>query len=420
MVMRNGERKEERNGKPGETVVCGKEVFSGAAIAVTIKEGIIVRVDELPDVRKDLLSWIGPGLVDLQINGYAGDDFNTIPFARERLHRVTRALWREGVTTYMPTVITNGDEAILQAVSTIAAACDEDAETNAGVAGIHLEGPFLSPEDGPRGAHDRAYVKAPDWELFQRWQEAAGGRIRLVTLSPEWPGACEFIGRCAEAGVGVSIGHTAASPEQIRDAVRAGARMSTHLGNGAHLMLPRHPNYIWEQLALDDLHACVIADGFHLPESVLKVMLRAKRGKAMLVSDAVSLCGMPPGEYANHIGGNVVLTPEGRLHLKENPKLLAGSARMLRHGIAHLARMGIAGLPEAYEMASLRPSRFMGLPSAAGIAPGAPADLILFDWDENRIHIRATYRSGKPVYQHHAFTEVKNEHDDTGNDSIFA
>jgi N-acetylglucosamine-6-phosphate deacetylase len=392
----------ERNGQAAETVVYGKDVFTGALIAVAVSDGHIVRVDEAADVREDQVCWIGPGLVDLQINGFAGDDFNAVPVECGRLHRVTRALWREGVTAYMPTVITNGDEAILQAVSAIAKACDEDAATNAGVAGIHLEGPFLSPEDGPRGAHNRKHVKAPDWDWFQRWQDAAGGRIRIVTLSPEWPGACAFISRCAEAGVEVSIGHTAASPEQIREAVRAGARMSTHLGNGAHLMLPRHPNYIWEQLALDDLHACVIADGFHLPESVLKVMLRAKQGKAMLASDAVYLSGMPPGEYVSHIGGNVVLTPEGRLHLKENPKLLAGSAQMLRHGIAHLVRTGIAGLSEAWEMASLRPAGFLGLASSAGIAPGAPADLVLFDWDGDRISIRTTYRQGQAVYRRNA------------------
>jgi N-acetylglucosamine-6-phosphate deacetylase len=386
------------NGQPTETVICGKDVFTGTAIAITISKGNIMRVDKLPNAQEDNLSWIGPGLVDLQINGYAGDDFNTVPVMYERVHRVTRALWREGVTAYMPTVITNGDEAIFQAVSAIAAACGEDAETDAGVAGIHLEGPFLSPEDGPRGAHDRQYIKAPDWELFQRWQDTACGRIRLVTLSPEWPGAGAFIERCVESGVFVSIGHTAASPEQIRDAVSAGARMSTHLGNGSHLMLPRHPNYIWEQLALDDLHACMIADGFHLPDSVMKVMLRVKQSKAMLVSDAVYLCGMPPGEYENHIGGNVVLTPEGRLYVKENPKLLAGSALMLHHGIARLARTGIAGLSEAWEMASLRPSSFMGLPSSAGIVPGAPADLVLFAWDGNRVCIQTTYRSGEPVY----------------------
>ena len=142
-----------------------------------------------------------------------------------------------------------------------------------------------------------------------------------------------FIEKCAGAGVTVSIGHTGASPEQIREAVKAGATMSTHLGNGAHVQLRRHPNYLWEQLAHDELSACIIADGFHLPDAVMKVFLRVKGPRAMLVSDAVYLSGLAPGTYETHIGGKVVLTPEGRLHLAGNPDLLAGATETLAGGV---------------------------------------------------------------------------------------
>jgi N-acetylglucosamine-6-phosphate deacetylase len=308
-----------------------------------------------------------------------------------------RAIWRDGVTSCFPTVITNAPDAITAAMRTIAVACDRDPVTARGVAGVHLEGPFISPDDGARGAHPREYVRPPDWDLFRRWQEAAGGRIRILTMSPEWPGSAGFIARCAESGVTVSIGHTSATSEQIRDAVRAGARMSTHLGNAAHLMLPRHPNYLWEQLAQDELWTCVIADGFHLPDQVLKVVIRVKGERAMLVSDAVSLSGMPPGAYATPVGGRVVLTAQGRLHLAENDKLLAGSAQMLIRGIEHLIRSGLAGLAQAWDMASVRPAGFMGLPAAAGLTAGAPADLVLLRRQENLLRLEQTYKAGEAV-----------------------
>jgi N-acetylglucosamine-6-phosphate deacetylase len=339
-----------------------------------------------------------PGLVDLQINGFAGLDFNTLPVPDDLPGRVTRALWREGVTSYLATVITNAPDAIEACVRAIAKGCAADADAAAGIAGIHLEGPFISGEDGPRGAHDRRFVRPPDWKLLERWQKAAEGRIRFVTLSPEYPESSDFIRRCVAAGIAVSIGHTAATPEAIRDAVAAGATFSTHLGNGCHLTLPRHPNYLWEQLAQEPLYACVIADGFHLPDAVLKVILRVKGDRTLVTSDAVYLSGLPAGAYTTHIGGRVVLTPEGRLHLEDNPKLLAGSAQMIVRGVEHLVRRGLAPLPEAWDMASVRPAAAMGLPAGKGLRAGAPADLVLFDRKGDSVTVLETWKSGRRVY----------------------
>ncbi|WP_028549647.1 N-acetylglucosamine-6-phosphate deacetylase [Paenibacillus sp. UNC451MF] len=390
------------------TTVEGIHYRTKEPVTIHIEHGRIKDIQPTASKHnKDLLPWVAPGLVDLQINGYFGSDFNTIPIAEGSVERATRELWKEGVTSYYPTVITNGDEEIEQALKSIAAACEGDPASHAGVAGIHLEGPFISPEDGPRGAHDKSYAKAPSWPLFQRWQEAAQGRIKIITLSPEWPGSIEFIENCVDQGVTVSIGHTSASAEQIEAAVKAGARMSTHLGNGAHLMLPRHPNYIWEQLSQDALTACIIADGFHLPESVLKVILRTKGERALLVSDAVYLSGMAPGMYDNHIGGRVVLTPEGRLHLAENPGLLAGSVQLLPWGISHLVKCGMAALEEAWDMASVRPSAFMKLPSQNGLAVGSPADLVLFEQKNHSIAIVQTYKQGQRVF--HSIASTKEE-----------
>src|SRR5262249_50270568 len=147
-----------------------------------------------------------------------------------------------------PTLITNSFEALAHGFGTLAKACDSDSALNRALPCFHLEGPYISPEDGPRGAHPRAHVRTPKWDEFQRWQEAAGGRIRLVTLAPEQEGALPFIEKLTEREILVAIGHTAATGPQIRAAIKAGAKLSTHLGNGSHAMLPRHDNYIWEQL----------------------------------------------------------------------------------------------------------------------------------------------------------------------------
>ncbi len=380
---------------------------TGQLISISVEHGIITSIDTInsdtsgsdEDFDQAELFTIAPGLVDLQINGYAGMDFNLVPIAEGLISNVISRLGQEGVTSCYPTVITNGAAEIFNAMESIAKACEADATTNHGIAGIHLEGPFISPEDGARGAHNLAFVRAPDWDWFCRWQAASGGRIKIVTLSPEWPDSADFISRCVESGVVVSIGHTSATAEQIQQAVAAGARLSTHLGNGAHLMLPRHPNYIWEQLAQDELWSCVIADGFHLPDQLLKVVMKVKGKQAMLVSDAVSLSGLPPGIYDAPVGGKVVLTQEGRLHLAENERILAGSAQMLLWGIEHMVNHGLASLADAWDMASIRPASFMQLPCAAGLVPGAPADFVLFHKKDKRIKLEQTYKAGQLVYQ---------------------
>lgn len=376
--------------------MIGKHYRTGLPIEVEVREGRITSVTELempPPV--DCLPWLAPGLVDLQVNGGWGLDLNTAPLCSDTVLQLTRKLQRQGVTSYCPTLITNSSVRLADAASVIAKAVRLNRDAAEGIVGIHLEGPFLSPEDGPRGAHPRQHIVPPDWEALSRWQDAADGLIRIITLSPEWPGAASFIARCCESGILVSIGHTAATPEQIREAVSAGAVMSTHLGNGAHLMLPRHPNYLWEQLAADELYGCMIADGHHLPLSVLAVILRMKRNRAILVSDAVSLSGMPPGSYHLHIGGDVVLTAEGRLHLAGKPELLAGSAMMLPDQVGYLVKAGLSGLPDAWNCASVHPARLLGLEQAAGLAIGAPADIVSFNMDDGKLSVLQCWKNGQ-------------------------
>jgi N-acetylglucosamine-6-phosphate deacetylase len=346
-------------------------------VDVRMQSGIITDIQKRKQAPGETLPFIGPGLVDMQVNGFAGVDFNNAALTVEGVITITRSLLQLGVTTFYPTVITNADETIRTILRTIDRACETSPLVASCIGGVHLEGPFISPEEGPLGAHPKAHVKPPDWSLLTSFMEASGGRIRLITLSPEWPGSADFIRQCVAYGLLVAIGHTAANPAQIQEAIDAGARLSTHLGNASHQHLPRHPNYIWEQLAQDELAASVIADGFHLPPSVLKVIFRMKAEKAILISDSVSLGGMPAGNYQSPVGGEVVLTDQGKLHLAGKPTVLAGSAQPLLWGINQVVRLQLASLTQAWEMASVNPTRLLNLPQQGGLTIGAPADLVL-------------------------------------------
>lgn len=375
--------------------IIGKDYRNAQPVRIEISGDKITGIHPYQPGREERLSFVAPGLWDLQVNGYAGVDFNGPPVLPDEALRLTRSLWKQGVTSFFPTVITHTPDRITASLKAICRAMHRHGDVDRSVAGIHLEGPFISPEDGPRGAHDKQHVRPPDTELFFRWQEAAEGKIRIITLSPEWPGSPEFIARCVSTGVKVSIGHTAASPVQIRDAIAAGATMSTHLGNGCHLMLPRHSNYLWEQLASEELWCGIISDGFHLPDAVLKVFLKAKPDKSFLVSDTTSFAGLPPGVYTGHIGGEVELSPEGRLCVRDTPDILAGSAQSLLWCVTKLIRKGILPLEKAWDLASQKPKECLSGTVSPPFRPGESADLVLFDLTEEGPRVVRTIKSGR-------------------------
>jgi len=271
----------------------------------------------------------------------------------------------------------------------------------AAIDGFHVEGPHISPEEGPRGAHPRRWVRPPDLDEFRRWQEATGNRVRIVTLAPEWPQAIRYIEAITAEGIVAAIGHTDASAQQIADAVAAGATLSTHLGNGAHSVMRRHPNYIWEQLAEDRLMADFIVDGIHLPASFLKVALRAKSvERAVLVTDAAAPAGCPPGRY--QLGEQPVeLTADNRVMLLGQDRL-AGSALRMDRGVENLMRLAGLSLADALRMATTNAAAAGRVPGrTAGLVPGERSDLIQFRFnsEQKRISIESTYISGEKVYQ---------------------
>jgi N-acetylglucosamine-6-phosphate deacetylase len=373
----------------------GIETFSGTPANVTF-DGHISAVEPAAS-GGDV--YLAPGWIDLQVNGFLGVDYNDPHCTREQIARSIRGLFATGVTRFYPTVITGSPEDMLGALRNLNCAKDTLPEGVA-IDGFHVEGPHISPDDGPRGAHPRRWVRPPDLDEFQRWQEATDNRIRLVTLAPEWPQAAAYIEAITAEGVVASIGHTNATAQNIADAVSAGASLSTHLGNGAHAVMRRHPNYIWEQLAQDRLMADFIVDGIHLGQSFLKVALRAKTvDRSVLVTDAAAPAGCPPGRY--RLGEQPVeLTADNRVMLVGQERL-AGSALQMHRGVENLIRIGGISLADAVRMATTNAARAGRVPGrAAGLVPGERADLIeyTFNPETASITIKATYISGEKVY----------------------
>jgi N-acetylglucosamine-6-phosphate deacetylase len=299
-------------------------------------------------------------LFDLQVNGFGGVDFNNPLTTPEEVHRAVEQLHAKGVTRFLPTLGTSSFERFARCARTLIQT------RHPALVGLHMEGPYISLEDGARGAHPREYVTAASRDDFLRHYEVAGGRIILVTLAPEALGALALIEHLVGMGIGVAIGHTAAAPEQIRDAVKAGATLSTHLGNGCANLMPRHPNVIWEQLAADDLVASFIVDGHHLPPATVKAMVRAKTPqRTLLVSDAVSVAGCAPGTYEIN-GETVVLSETGRVSQPGKP-WLAGSSASLDCCVANAAKFTGLPLEEILPMASTQPARYLGLKVAGRV-----------------------------------------------------
>jgi N-acetylglucosamine-6-phosphate deacetylase len=379
----------------------GIDVSSGALVEVSFDRAITV-VDHL--IRPlDNPAFLAPGWIDLQVNGFAGVDYNSAASSHEEIALSIRAMFACGVTRFFPTVITGSPHNMAAALRHLANAKESIAEGAArlgeAMEAFHLEGPYISPDDGPRGAHPARWVRPPDLEEFRRLQDAARGNIRLVTLSPEWPQAPRFIEAIVQQGVVASIGHTRASSEQISDAVSAGATLSTHLGNGADAMLPRHPNYLWEQLAEDRLAASFIVDGFHLPSSFLNVALRAKGlERSLLVTDAVMPAGCSPGAY--RLGEvDVELRPDGSVRLADGTRL-AGSALKMHHAITNVMQTAGLSLRDAISLATRNPARVGRIAyRQRGMNPGDRADLVRFRLDDGgQLTILETYLSGQRVF----------------------
>src|SRR5580658_1374117 len=373
----------------------GRHAISGDGITIEFDQVIQHLDPAFSDVPDD--EYIAPGFIDIQVNGFAGVDYNAPAAPHEEIARSLRVMFSTGVTRCFPTVITGNPEKMLGALRNLAAARESLLEGPA-MEAFHVEGPHISPEDGPRGAHPQRWVRPPDLNEYKRWQEAAGGQVRLVTLSPEWPEAPHYIDALGRDGVVTSIGHTKATAEQIQDAVSAGATLSTHIGNGAHAVLSRHPNYIWEQLAEDRLNASMIVDGIHIGKAFLKVALRAKGvERSVLITDAVMPAMCQLGRYM--LGEvEVELHEDGSVRMAGGRRLAGSSLRMDR-GVGNLMKIAGLTLAEAITMATTNPARAGRVGGRIrGLQPGSRADVVKFRLSDGGIEVLETYLSGRRVH----------------------
>ncbi len=339
--------------------------------------------------------WVAPAFWDIQMNGRWGVSFSDGTLTVEQVVAIVRAQDHLGTAKVCPTLITASRESTIHGLKTIAAACESVPAVAARVAGIHLEGPYISEVDGYRGAHPLPHVRNPDLDEWRAFQDAAGGRVNIMTLAPERPGSIPFIETLVSEGVVVALAHTAANPTTLKQAARAGAKLSTHLGNGIVATLPRHPNPIWIQASLDELSASFIADGHHLDGDSLKVLARAKgQDRVILVSDASPLAGLPPGKY-----GDWAVDPSGKI-VVAGTTYLAGSNQGLETGVNLLQRATGWPIGDVLATTSAHPARLLGQPQPE-LSAGQPANLIRFRLDPTLVvegkepfHLRSTCVQG--------------------------
>ncbi len=385
----------------GQFGIEGILYSDGKPVSINIKDGKIAgikRIKMLAGEVQDL--YIAPGLIDNQVNGFAGVSFTfgggelTI----EGVKKATRALWETGVTTYLPTLTTNSNELLKKNFSILGQAID-DPEIFGSIAGFHLEGPFISPVDGFRGAHPLRFVRKPDWEEFTELQKASGNHILQVSLAPEMEGAPDFIKKCRASGVLIGLAHHNATAAVVKEAVDLGAVIATHLGNGCANTINRHLNPLWPQLADDRLMISIIGDGFHLNPEEIRTFYKVKgTERTIITSDVTSYASLPPGKFINVEGDTIELTTDGMIRYPAQ-NVLAGSASPIKKGVINVMNVTGCTLEEAIRMASMNPAKLYNLDDRGVIAAGKRADLILFRIIENQMVIEKTYVNGNLVYE---------------------
>lgn len=378
-----------------QLIIKGILPDKNVTLEILIQNGIIKKIDTVAFAEVKEKYFIAPGLTDIQINGYLGVDFTGPNLNPNEIKNVVNALYKDGITSFLPTIITSDNETIIENFKVLNEAL-ENPEVSRSIPGFHLEGPFISPLKGFRGAHLEKYIQKPDWDLFLKFQSAANNKIKLVTLAPEIPGAIDFIKMLSENNIIVSLGHHNGNSEQIEAAVNAGAVLSTHLGNGCANEIDRHNNPIWPQLSNDKLSISIIADGYHLTKDEVRTFYKVKgNDKTILISDELDLAGLEPGEYIR--GERKVLLTENVVKFPEE-NVLAGAASSIKKGIENMVKFTGCKLSEAVKLATENPAELLKLNSIGKLEVGKRANIILFDFIDGKIIIQKTYVDGELVF----------------------
>lgn len=382
-----------------EQTIEGIFYLDQSPISITVKDGMITRISRIEKLSDNSKSatYIAPGFIDHQVNGYISHSFVGKNLSVEKVRLVTKAFWTKGITTYLPTLTSHTDQLLSKNFAILGKAIQDD-EIALSVPGFHLEGPYISPFDGFRGAHNKDYIRNPDWEEFSRWHEASGKNILEVTIAPELPGAMEFIEKCQNLGIVIALGHHNGNAAQVQQATDAGASVCTHLGNGCANTIHRHDNPLWPQLADDRLAASIIVDGFHLRPEEVRTFYKVKGPEnTILVSDMIRLAGMPPGRY-EEFDTEVVVTEEGKI-MMPSQNVLAGASLLVTVGMENMMKFTQCSLADAVHMVTRNPAKLLGLTDRGEIRVGKRADLVLFTLEDGKIEITETFLAGKQVFK---------------------
>jgi N-acetylglucosamine-6-phosphate deacetylase len=380
-------------------IIRGKIPGTESPVDIIVEDGKVVQVDPYPKGSsydfggEDL--YLCSGFFDPQVNGFAGVDFNSPSLSPEGLHHAALSLASTGVTRFLPTLITSSHEKMVRQLRIIGGALRSDFLLRQMCPGIHLEGPYISPEEGPRGVHPREFIRLPQWEEVERFQEACEGRVKCITLAPELRGAIPFIKKAAAHGIVIGIGHTDASEEVLEEAVQAGARLSCHLGNATPKPSSRHQNPVRKQLAIDQLMVSIIVDGIHLPPDTVNDYVRAKGvDRIVLTTDSMAGAGAPAGRYT--LGDlEVEVGPDRAARWVSNSRL-AGSTLTMDRAISNVMRFAGVDLLSAIQMAAKNAQKLF--PEVRGeIILGHSACLVLFEY-QKELAVRSTWIEGGKIF----------------------
>ena len=369
---------------PGSRIAAPGYVTMAGGVVTAVGRGDPPRAPDVALPGGVLL----PGLVDLQVNGYFGEEFLTA--GADGWARVTTRLPQTGTTAFLPTFVT-APPGVLTSGLRAAAALIPALPAGARVLGVHVEGPFISP--AWKGAHNEAWITEPSADAVAELLDAGRGVLRLVTLAPERRGGMAAVTALTEAGVLVSVGHSDATARQVAEAADHGARMVTHLFNAQRPMHHREPGVVGEALTDLRLTSGLIADMHHVNPQVCVLAFRAAPGRICAVTDAATCAGMPPGSY--ELGGEPIELPPGDGEPPvRSDGTLAGSGLRMDAAVGNLVAAGI-GLVEAVCAATRVPADLIGRPDLGRIAPGAAADVA---WLGDDMRTRATWIGGKLVF----------------------
>jgi N-acetylglucosamine-6-phosphate deacetylase len=376
--------------------------LSGKICKVEIKDHVFKKITP---VKEDILDlpWIAPGLIDIQINGFGGIDFNRPLESDDAWHHATKQLYAHGCTGFLATLITNTEENYRQLLSNLTGHIHLDPRN---CLGFHMEGPWLNPDPGYRGAHKPERMQKPEVRLLDDWGKIAGPLIKLITMAPEvdLEASLRVIHAAVDRKICVFLGHSAAMGETLRSAVEAGAIGWTHLGNAAPSPAHKFDNVFFHALAQSGLHASLIPDGIHVPPHAFYVFARllnqASPSRLLLTTDAMSAAGAPKEQKLCTLGDiEAELGTDGSARLPAGTPgagRLAGATVTPFAGVFLAERMAGLYLEDAWKAFSTRPASLLGLKH--GIEEGNSADFCLIS-PEKTPYLLATYHRGKCVYE---------------------